>query len=328
MTVPVPVGVIGANRHASVLADYEAPLRGARIARWAPSPCGRDRPRAAAHAERTGAGFAPEWEAVAGDPSIPAVLVASDDPARLTAVEAALLAGKIVCCPVPAATQSTELDRLAAALSRGGALLSAGTLRHTPAGKHALRIVARGELGILHSVYAAVRFPWGQPAERGQTVLGEAGWDVFDLLTGMTPAAVQRVHAHTGALFGSSPDDTAVLTVRFEDDVIATVELSRCLPPSIPAAPLGDVEVELIGSRGAVRVVPGATAIQVFGKGAALCPWVEAPVISMVEELAAVAAGAAERPRSLESLRRAAMLMDAVTSQVRGSASTITQREA
>ncbi len=309
MTVPVPVGVIGANRHASALADYEAPLRGARIARWAPSPCGRDRPGAAAHAERTGAGFAPEWEAVAGDPSIPAVLVASDDPARLTAVEAALLAGKTVCCPVPAATQSTELDRLAAALSRGGALLSAGTLRHTPAGKHALRIVAQGELGILHSVYAAVRFSWVQPAERGQTILEETGWEIFDFLLSLTPAPVRRVHAHTEALFGSRLDDTAVLTIRFEDDVIATIELSRCLPPSIPAAPPGDVEVEVIGSRQAVRVVPGATALQIFSTRTTRCPWVDDPVISMVEELVTLAAGGAERTESIDTLRRAVALM-------------------
>jgi predicted dehydrogenase len=256
-----------------------------------------------------------EWEAVVRDPSIPAVLIVSDDPARMTVVEAALLAGKIVCCPVPAVTQSTELDRLAAALSRGGALLSAGTLRHSPAGKRALRIVAQGELGTLHSVYAAVRYPWGQPAERGQTILEEAGWEIFDFLLSLTPAPVRRVHAHTGTLFGFRPDDTAVLTIRFEDDVIATIELSRCLPPAIPVAPPGDVEVEVIGSRQAIRVVPGATAVQIFGKGAALCPWVEDPVISMVEELAAMASGEAGRAGSLDQLRRAVVLMDGVRTQ-------------
>jgi len=236
----------------------------------------------------------------------------------MTAVEAALLAGKIVCCPVPAATQSTELDRLAAALSRGGALLSAGTLRHTPAGKHALRIVAQGELGVLHSVYATVRSPWGDPAERGQTILEETGWEIFDFLLSLTPAPVRRVHAHTGALFGSRPDDTAVLTVRFEDDVIATIELSRCLPPAIPAAPPGDVEVEVIGSRQAVRVVPGATALQIFSTRTTRCPWVDDPVISMVEELVTLAAGGAERTESIDTLRRAVALMDTLRAGAAG----------
>ncbi len=312
MTRPLPVGVIGAGRHASALAGYEAPLRGARIVRWAASPCGRDRSRAAAHAERMGAGFAPDWEALAGDPSIPAVLVVTDGPERTTAVEAALLAGKTVCCPVPAVTQSTELDRLSAALSRGGALISAGALRHTAAGKRALRIVAQGELGALHSMYAAARLPWAQPNQRGQSILDEAGWETFDFLLCLTPAAVQRVHAHAGALFGSSPDDTVVLIIRFADDVIATVELSKCLPPAIPVTSIGDVEVEVIGSRQAIRVAPGATAVRVFGEGAALHSWVEDPVISMVEELAAVASGASERTEELESLRRAVALMDAV----------------
>ena len=315
MTLPVPVGVIGAGRLASALADYDAPLRGARIARWAPSPCGTDRSRAATCAERTGARFMPDWNALAEDPSLPAVLVASDEPGRITAVEAALLAGKVVCCPVPAATESTELERLSGALSRGGALMSAGMLRHIPAGKGALRIAAEGELGTLHSVYAAVRLPWGQPAQRGQAILDGAGWEIFDFLLSLTPAPAHRVHAHTGTLFGLPPDDTAVLTIRFADDVIATIELSRCLPPAVPVPPSGDVEVEVIGARQAIRIVPGAPAVQVFGKSMAFRPWVEDPVISMVEELAAQASGETPRAGQLDPLRRAVALMDAVRTE-------------
>lgn len=316
MTLPVPVGVIGGSRRSSALAEYEAPLRGARIVRWTPSPCGRDRSRAAAHAEQTGATFAPDWEALAGDPSIPAVLVASDDPSRLMAVEAALRAGKMVCCLLPVATQSAELDRLASALSRGGVLVPAGTLRHTPAGKHALRIAAQGELGTLHSIYAAFRFPRSHRAERGPTILEEAGWEAFDFLLNLTPAEVERVHTHSATLFGFGPDDTAVLTVRFEDNVIASIELSRCLPPAIAAAPDGDIEVEVIGSRQAIRVLPGAAAVQIFHEGEALRPWVEDPVISMVEEIAAMASGDAGRTEGLEQLRRAVHLMDAARTQV------------
>jgi predicted dehydrogenase len=316
VTSPLPVGVIGAGRHASALAGYEAPLRGARIARWSPSPDGRDRSGAAAHAERVGAGFAADWDALAGDPSIPAVLVVSDGADRTTAVEAALRGGKTVCCPVPAVTRSTELDRLSAVVSRGGTLISAGALRHTAAGKRALRIAAQGELGALQSMYAAARFPWAPPSQSMQSILDEAGWEMFDFLLSLTPAAVQRVHAYSGTLFGSSPDDTAVLIIRFADDVIGTLEVSRCLPPAIPVTPIGDVEVEVIGSRQAIRVAPGATAVQVFGASAALSPWVEDPVISMVEELAAVASGAAEPRGDLESLRRAVALMDAVRATI------------
>lgn len=316
MTRPVPVGVIGAGRLTSALAEYEAPLRGARIARWAPSPCGADCSRAATLAERTGAGFTPDWSALAGDPSLPAVFVAGDEPGRITAVEAALLAGKIVCCPVPVVTHSTELERLSAALSRGGALMSAGMLRHTPAGKRGLRIAVDGELGTLHSVYAAVRLPWGQPEQRGQDILDGAGWEIFDFLFSLTPAPVRRVHAHTGTLFGLPPDDTAVLTIRFADEVIATIELSRCLPPAVPVPPSGDVEVEVIGARQAIRIVPGATAVQVFGEGTAVRPWVEDPVISMIEDLAALASGETPRVGHLDPLRRAVALMDAVRTQV------------
>ena len=316
MTLPVPVGVIGAGRLTSALADYEAPLRGARIAQCAPSPCGADLSRAATLAERTGAGFTRDWNVLAADPSLPAVLVASDEPGRITPVEAALLAGKVVCCPVPAVTQSTELERLSAALSRGGALISAGMLRHTPAGKRALRISADGELGALHSVYAAVRLPSGQPAQRGQDILDGAGWEIFDFLLSLTPASVRRVHAHTATLFGLPPVDTAVLTIRFADDLIATVELSRCLPPAVPVPPSGDIEIEVIGARQAIRILPGAPAVQVYGTRTTFRPWVDDPVISMVEELAAVASGETPKPWHLDPLRRVIALMDAVRTEV------------
>lgn len=312
MTLPVPVGVIGAGRRASALAQYEAPLRAARIVRWAPSPCGRDRSRAAAYAEQSGATFAPDWKALAADRSIPAVLVASDDPSRMMALEAALSTGKVVGSFVPVATDATELDRLSSALSRGGVLVPAGTLRHTPAGKRALRIAAQGDLGTLHSVYAAFRFPRPQQAEHGPPILEHAGWEAFDFLLSLTPAEVRRVHAHSTALFGSGSDDTAVLTVRFEDGVIASIELSRCLPPAIPAAPDGDIEVEVIGSRQAIRVLPGAAAVRLFNDGAALHPWVEDAVISLVEEIAAIASGGAARTEGLAQLRRAVRIMDAV----------------
>ena len=308
----VPVGVIGAGGPASALAGYEAPIRGARIARWAPSPCGRDRSGAALYAAWVGAGFAPDWDALAGDPSLPAVLVATGGPDRTTVVEAALRAGKTVCCPVPATTRAAELDRLSAALSRGGTLISAGTLRHTAAGKRALRLAATGELGVLHSVYAAARVPSAAPPQGRHSILDESGWDIVDFLVGLTPSAVQRVHGCSGALFGSGPDDTAVFIIRFADDLIGTVELSRCLPASIPVAPTGEVDVEVIGSRQAIRIAPGATAVRVFGAGAALAPWVEDPVISMVEELAAVASGASKPADGLESLRRVIGVMDAV----------------
>lgn len=312
MSRPVPIGIVGAGRHAQALAGHEAPLPGARVSRWAASPCGHDRDRAAALAERIGAAFSADWEAVAGDPSLPAVLVLSSDPGRRAVLDRALSAGKVVLSPLPTVTTEAEVDGVAAAEARGrGVLLSPSALRHTAAGTSVLKMVAEGELGTLHSVYAAGRFPWGDRQER-PGVLEDAGWEIFDFLLAVAPAPVLRVHAQTGALFGSHGQDTAVLVIRFENDVIATIELSRCLPPSIPVPPSGEMEVELIGSRQAVRLQPYASSLSLFGPTAVRCPWVDDPVISMVREVVNVVTGEADRVEGAASLRRVVALMNAV----------------
>jgi len=310
MNAPLPIGVIGAGRRAHALAGHEAPLPGARVSRWAPSPCAQDRHEAAALAERIGAGFTPDWEAVARDPALPAVLVLSGDPGKGAAVEAALSAGKVVVCPMPVVTRGEDLDRLAAGAEKGrGVLLSAGALRHTPAAKSALGMIARGELGTLHSAYAAARFPSGDGAEGGAAVLDEAGWEIFDFLLSIVPAAVQRVHAQTGALFQPPSEDTAVLIVRFANDLIATIELSRCLPPSLAPTAMGEVELEVIGSQQAVRLEPYATSLRLFGADAVPRPWIDDPILSMVQQVVGVASGEVAPVDGITPLRRAVALM-------------------
>lgn len=313
MSRSVPIGIVGAGRHAQALAGHDAPLPGARVSRWAPSPCGHDRDRATALAERIGAEFSADWEAVAGDPSLPAVLVLSSDPGKRVVLDRALSTGKVVLSPLPSVTSETDVDGVAAAQARGrGVLLAPSALRHTAAGTSALKMVADGEFGTLHSVHAAGRFPWGDRGQGRPGVLEDAGWEIFDFLLAVTPAPVLRVHAQTGALFGSHDEDTAVLVIRFEDDVIATIELSRCLPPSIPTTPPGEIEVELIGSRQAVRLQPYATALSLFGATAVRCPWVDDPVISMVREVVNVVTGEADRVEGVAALRRVVALMNAV----------------
>ncbi|HKV46078.1 MAG TPA: hypothetical protein VJT32_15625 [bacterium] len=75
MSAPIPLGVIGADRYARAIADHGAPLPGARVSRWSPSPCGQDRDGAKTLADRVGAEWSPEWETLARDPSLPAVLI-------------------------------------------------------------------------------------------------------------------------------------------------------------------------------------------------------------------------------------------------------------
>lgn len=322
MTAPLLVGVIGANRHAAAIADQGTPLGGARVSVTAASPDGRDRTAAAAVARRLGAAFAPRWQVVAQDPAVSVVLVASDDPRRDAACEAALLAGKIVLCPAPAASSAAALDRLTAAQERGrGLLLAPGEIRHTGAGARAVRLAADGELGELHSVYAALRLPASDATAGRTSILTHEGWDVFDVVCAAVPRPLRRVYATTLHAFGHAAVDTAVIIARF-DDTIATMELSRCLPGSLPTTAQGEVEVEIIGSRDAVRIEPYRTAVRQYGeRDAALLPWNDAPVLSMLDRALLIASGGTERSDDLAQARRILALADAAeASAARGEA--------
>lgn len=321
---PVPIGIVGGGRHAAALGDHQAPLAGVRIARWAASPGGADLPMIRELAVRLEAPFARDWEALVRDPDLRAVLILGESGAAAAAAEAALGAGKIVFCAAPAAIRPEEVNRLAGAAAGGrGLLLVGGTVRHSPAGREALRLIAGGDLGPLHSLFASVRLPTGGNGERpGQTprpVLEDGMWDLLDFIVAATAAAPSRVHAHVDALFGAGAGDTAVGIIRFDDDLIATIEVARCLPPSIPASADGEVEIEVIGGRRAIRLQPSSTAVAVYGRGVALRPWLDAPVVSMLEALAAAAGGAdagrgqaGARADGVASVRRAVDLMEAI----------------
>ena len=312
---PVAIGIIGAGRHAAALADHQAPLGDVRIARWAASPGGTDLSVIREMAVRIEAPFARDWEAVARDPGIPAVLVLSETAGATVAAEAALGAGKIVFCAAPTATRTEEVNRLAGAAAGGrGVLLAGGAIRHSPAGREALRLIGGDELGPLHSLFGSVRLPMTGNGDRSaqRAVLEEAGWDLLDFIVAATPAQPSRVHAQVDALFGSGTPDTAVCIIRFENDLIATIEIARCLPPSVPAAAEGEIEIEVIRGRGAVRLEPAATAVGVYGPVTALRPWLDAPVISMLHELAAAAGGRTPGTDGVVEVRRSVALMEAI----------------
>lgn len=311
------VGIIGAGRHGAALADHQAPLSDIRVARWAASPGGSDLFAIREMAVRIEAPFGRDWGSIARDPAPRAVLILNDGSGGTVAAEAALAAGKIVFCAAPAATRSEEANRLAGAVAGGrGALLVGGTVRHSPAGREALRLVRAGELGPLRSLFASLRLPAagnGGPPGTHRPVLEEAGWDLLDFIVAVTSAQPSRVHAHMDALFGSVAPDTAVSIIRFHDGLIATLEVSRCLPHSIPVPADGEVEIELIGARQAVRLVPGVAAVGVYGAGAAsLRPWLDAPVISMLDTLAAAAGDDLAGADGVAEVRRTVELMEAI----------------
>ena len=319
MKPTIDAGVIGGSHYARALADHRAPLPRLRIARWSPSPGGGDQAAAASLARRAAVGFVSDWQEVVQEPAIKAVFVLGDGREITLAVESALGAGKAVLCPAPAARTAPELDRAAEVIRRGhGLLLSPGAIRHTHAGKYALEAAAGGSLGHLHSVYAAARTA-ARDVGNGRGVLDEMGWDLFDFVLGLTNAPVRRLHAAGASFERTGGKDVAALTVRFEDELIATVELARCLPPGIAAQDQPEVEIEMIAAGRALRIEPYRSAVRVYrADGSSLRPWLDAPVVSMVQDLAEAIDDGLSENDSLDRHRRLMEVMSLATGALAG----------
>jgi len=246
MSGMIEVGVIGTGPHARALLEHQAPFGRIRL--------------------------------VEGS-ALNAVLVFAPAGERFLPVLAALRAGKIVLCPPPIALSAAELSELAAAeKSGGGRLLSGGEIVHSEAGRRGLVAMRAPEFGALRSLYLAIRQPRGGTDD----VLDALGWEALDFIGAALPGGVSQVRLNGGALFGSVRD-TVVLLLRGGDDAVVTVELSRCLPPTLPAPGLGEVEIEAFGAHQAVRIEPQASAVRIYGDTAvAAVPWLDAPVLAML----------------------------------------------
>lgn len=251
---PIPVALVGDGPHARALRGHQGPL--GRVSIVADLPDGA------------------EWRAAVADPAVQAVLAfGAEAPA---VASAALAAGKIAVC-------GPELARDAGAVAAlpPGLLLCGGEIVHGEATRRALAAMADPGFGALRSLYLAIRQPRGLPGD----VIEALGPEALEAVLAVVPDEITQVRVNAGRLFG--PDrDSAVILLRSAGDVVVTIELARCLPPSLPAPRLGEVEIEAMGARQAVRAVPHAGAVRIHrDDGTAAVPWLNAPVLDLLRGL-------------------------------------------
>jgi hypothetical protein len=250
----IPVVLVGDGPHAQALRGHQGPL--GRVSLVADLPDGAD------------------WRGAVADPAVQAVLAFGAEAAQVTS--AALSAGKIAVC-------GPELARDAAAVAAlpPGVLLCGGEIVHGEATRRALAAMADPAFGPLRSLYLAIRQPRGTPGD----VIEALGPEALDAVLAAIPDEIVQVRVNAGALFGAERD-SAVILLRSASDVVVTIELARCLPPSLPAPGLGEVEIEAMGARQAVRAVPHAGAVRIHrDTGSAAVPWLNAPVLDLLRGL-------------------------------------------
>lgn len=204
---------------------------------------GSDLDRAASVAALApGARASTDLDRVLADPAIHAVNVVGATPDHAPVTIAAGRAGKHVHVEKPAALTVADFDAMVAATEGSGTSLMVGqTVRFQPAISSIAGAVGQGAIGdprLIHlSWYTGHVWPggwrgWQHDKARSGGHPVHNGTHALDLVTWLTGRRPARVFARSFPTFaaGMPVHDSFHLTVRFEDDSLALIELAYALP--------------------------------------------------------------------------------------------------
>jgi predicted dehydrogenase/threonine dehydrogenase-like Zn-dependent dehydrogenase len=180
-------------------------------------------------AERFGFAYATtDWHPLIADPNVDAVLVATRHDLHARIATAALQAGKAVFLEKPMALNAAELQLLLEAWRSSGRVLQVGfNRRFAPTYVRLKQFFAdrRTPLSMSYRVNADSVAPGAwvvDPVQGGGRLVGEA-CHMLDLLANLAKAAVTSVYAEPIGANANAPDDSVVLSLRFEDGCVGTI---------------------------------------------------------------------------------------------------------
>jgi len=188
---------------------------------------------------------------------IDAVVICSSTDTHAQFMVDAARAGKHIFCEKPIALDLTKIDAALNVVEQAGVKLQLGfNRRFDPNFKAARDMVAAGKIGRPHMVHIISRDPAPPPIEyikvSGGLFLDQTIHD-FDMARFLIGSDVEEIYAIGGVMIdpaiGRAGDiDTAIITLRFANGAIGTIDNSR-------RAVYGyDQRVEIFGSNGSVVV--------------------------------------------------------------------------
>ena len=197
-----------------------------------------------------------DYHAILSDPTIAVVAICSSTDTHAKIVIEAAQAGKHIFCEKPIDHDLAKIDAALAAVQQAGVKLQIGfNRRFDPNFRKVRQMVAEGKIGELHSVHITSRDPAPPPVSYVK-VSGGIFLDMtihdFDMARYLSGSEVVEVYTAAGVMvdpgIGEAGDvDTAVITLRFANGAIGTIDNSR-------KAIYGyDQRVEVFGSGGMVQ---------------------------------------------------------------------------
>ncbi len=185
------------------------------------------------------------WEEAAADPEIDAIDICAPNYLHAPIAIAAARAGKHVIVEKPMAMSVEEADAMVAAAREAGVVLMvAHNLRFVPIYETIKRVVSEGTIGrplAVRGVFmhagpdefwgATSDWFWKQEQAGGGSLL-DMGIHMIDLVRWFVGRPVLEVTAMTARAVKPTPyDDNAIVLLRFEGDVIASVQSSWAARP-------------------------------------------------------------------------------------------------
>jgi myo-inositol 2-dehydrogenase/D-chiro-inositol 1-dehydrogenase len=255
MTTPLPLrfGVIGAGRIGKLHAENLATrIPGACVARIADPIMASARDTSTRLSIPT---FGADYHDLLNDPEIDAVAICSSTDTHAQIIAEAARAGKQIFCEKPIAFDLAKIDEALEAVRQAGVVLQIGfNRRFDPNFSRIRAAVAEGEIGEPQILRITSRDPAPPPIEYIR-VSGGIFFDMtihdFDMARFLMGSEVSEIYAAGGVRvdprIGEAGDiDTAVITLRFENGAIGTIDNSR-------KAVYGyDQRVEVFGSGGMI----------------------------------------------------------------------------
>ncbi|HEY3476715.1 MAG TPA: inositol 2-dehydrogenase [Anaerolineales bacterium] len=197
-----------------------------------------------------------DYHAILADPSIDAVAICSSSDTHARIVSEAAQAGKHIFCEKPIDYDLAKIDVALDAVEKAGVKLQIGfNRRFDPNFRKVRDMVREGKIGSPHIVRITSRDPAPPPVSyvkaSGGMFLDMTIHD-FDMARYLSGSEVEEVYTAAGVMvdpgIGEAGDvDTAVITLRFANGAIGTIDNSR-------RAIYGyDQRVEVFGSGGMVQ---------------------------------------------------------------------------
>ncbi len=234
----------------------------------------RDLGRAEAFAQAHGAQNAyDDYAALLADPGVDAVYVSTPNALHADEAVAAARAGKDVLCDKPLATTPQEAQRVVAACAEAGVQLGITfQTRYVQGMAEVKELLASGEIG--RPVLAEVEMSPGRtllkgwrtdPAMAGVGSTNNVGVHGYDLLRYLLGAEVVEATAMFGHEPGIAPDVISLALLRFDDDVLAYVNVNQAAPHPRADLVVHGTEGRVVGTN---VTRPGLSGeFQVIGRG-------------------------------------------------------------